>query len=248
MPQSNRSEVTVSVAPNGQDFARRALRFRYYDLDDIRISGLAPSGGPLRGGTLVVIKGAHVGVPRGGILCGFGESFVQATSVADDAIRCLSPAYASVDGVPVDTYTAVLLRLTVNNDTFATTSASGTFTYFADEALAITSVYPRSGPARGGTTVTVSGPGFRDLGGVYCKFGELPLVRAGTPSSLSVLSHLQTLGDTPTLTCTAPPHKSEDGAIQAVEAPVHVLLLRVTINNQTFVNDSFTQNFTYYRS
>ena len=174
-----RRDVPLNVAQNGQDYVRRPLRFQYYAIDKLVLEQIHPSGGPTAGGTLVHINGKHIGVSRGGIECQFGPIWVGATSIDEHSLRCVSPA---LERDANSTFATLAVRLTVNGEYDARTPSSLGFTYFEPTpALTVSSIYPESGYFAGGTWVTVTGRGFRDLGGVYCRFGASAPVRAIAP-------------------------------------------------------------------
>lgn len=173
-----RRDVALSVAQNGQDYVRRPLRYQYYSLDKLGIQHLQPSGGPEGGGTLVVLKGKQIGNSRGGLRCEFASTWVLATARGLNSVQCMSPAHPTNNG----SYEAVHVRVTVNSDPMAASIAALPFVYFRTaRVLAISSIYPRAGLAGGGAAITIIGSGFRDLGGIFCQFGESNPVLAQAP-------------------------------------------------------------------
>ncbi|WP_223693745.1 IPT/TIG domain-containing protein [Leifsonia poae] len=109
------------------------------------ITGLTPTHGPAAGGTAVTITGTGftgaTGVTFGGTA---GTTF---TVVNDTTITVTTPAHAAG--------AADVVVQSPNGD-----SAPGTFTFDAAPAPAITGLTPTSGPAIGGTVVTITGTGF----------------------------------------------------------------------------------------
>ena len=178
-----RRDVSLNVAQNGDDYLRRALRFRYYPLDKLVVQRLQPSGGPAAGGTDVLLSGRRIGMTRGGLQCSFGETWVHATSVTEDSVRCVSPARSNLtENVTTYPWVHEAVRVTVNDDRSAASHSAQPFTYFEPEmVLAVSSIYPRSGDSDGGNAITVYGRGFRDLGGVRCRFGVAAPVLAEAP-------------------------------------------------------------------
>ena len=203
-------DVRLSIAPNGVDYIRgRALRFTYYPLHRVNVERVHPLGGPHHGGVVVQLSGTHL-ANRGGVLCRFGSEIVPARPTAArpngkisgwDALLCESPPMA----LPSDqSYLTVGVQVTVNNDTSAFGPTQASYTYFdTDVAAEIGSIYPRSGPVRGGTEVKIRAAlhegdmrRFRDLGGLLCQFGTAPPV----PAIMDVGSATPTqIIDTPTL-------------------------------------------------
>ena len=181
-----RRDVSLNVAQNGQDYVRRALRFRYYPIDKLVVQTLQPSGGPAAGGTTVLLSGQRIGNTHGGLHCRFGRSWVPATSLNDDVVRCIAPALDplefNAENATTYPYLAKQVRVTVNNDVRAVSYSSQPFTYFDPEpVLSFSTIYPEAGGHHGGNPVTLVGRGFRDLGGVFCKFGVSAPIKAEAP-------------------------------------------------------------------
>jgi hypothetical protein len=178
--ERSRRDVALNVAQNGQDFTQRPLRFLYYSTDGLVVTSLQPSGGPHTGGTTVQLSGREIGTSRGGLQCYFGSTAAMATAIDENSVHCISPPFVMASNA--STYATQDVRVTVNGDPAAASSRSQTFTYFvATVALSISSIYPQSGPSAGGTDITIVGHGFRDLGGVRCRFGSAALVTAQAP-------------------------------------------------------------------
>ena len=97
-----------------------------YPLDKLAVSTLQPLGGPRLGGTLVLLSGRHIGVSRGGVLCQFGESWVLASVVDEDSVRCTSPPHED-SSTNSPSYADVAVRLTVNGDRAAPSLSSQPF-------------------------------------------------------------------------------------------------------------------------
>ena len=246
-----RSEIALNVAQNGQDYTRRPLRFLYYELADLVIQKLSPLGGPYDGGTVVTITGKHISQTYGGLLCAFGATFVPAAPSGGGTVSCASPRVLPF----LDAYHTVAVRVTINNDTFAASLSSQPFTYFSPAALAVSSIYPQAGPTRGGTLITVTGAGFRDLGGIFCKFGGIiSPIRAGVPTtSDSLMLRLGALDPTvfaDVLTCVSPPmSRPTEINIEAVRVDLsvtvlpcaHAILITVSVITNTSLSHSGQQ-------
>ena len=88
--------VALEVSLNGQDFTSAGLRFGYHPVTVV--SRLTPPGGPLSGGTLVLVSGASLG-GGDGYSCRFGSSALLTVQGSYDsalgAVRCVSPAAGS---------------------------------------------------------------------------------------------------------------------------------------------------------
>ena len=132
------------ISPGGTSVIAAADRFTYI-LAPI-VTAVSPTSGPAAGGTSVIITGSHfTGVSK--VLFGtVPASGVTLTS--DIQITALSPAGSGT----------VDVRVITPGGTSAT-SAADKFSYVFAPPL-ITSVSPASGPATGGTTVTITGSNF----------------------------------------------------------------------------------------
>jgi large repetitive protein len=118
------------------------------------VTSVSPSSGPSSGGTVVTINGSGftaASTVRFGAAAATGVTFVSATQLTATA-----PAGAGL----------VDITVTTAGETSAT-SSSDQFTYLPS----VTSVSPSSGPAGGGTMVTIQGSGFTAASTV--KFGSV---------------------------------------------------------------------------
>jgi hypothetical protein len=122
------------------------------------ITGISPPGGVATGGDAVTISGTHLATAA---VVNFGSTPApQMKVVSDSEIDVITPAHpAGIVGVTV---TALAGTSVVENATqqfrFATFPA-------------ITAVSPTSGPAAGGTLVTITGTGFQGVGIIAVDFG-----------------------------------------------------------------------------
>ncbi|MFK4791795.1 IPT/TIG domain-containing protein [Microbacterium sp. ZW T5_56] len=118
------------------------------------ITGLAPSFGPIAGGTSVTITGS--GFADASIVT-FGGIDLPVGAHTDTSIVVTSPAHAAG---PVD--------VTVTNSTG--TSAPQTFTYYGTpvigDGIGDIGLNPAQGPTSGGTLVTITGSGFTGVDSV----------------------------------------------------------------------------------
>ena len=110
------------------------------------VTGVSPTSGPTGGGTTVTIT---------------GTGFTGATAVKFGANNAASYAVNSNTQItatsPAGTAGAVDIAVT-NNSLTSSTSSADQFTYVA--APTVSAISPTSGPAAGGTTVTITGTGF----------------------------------------------------------------------------------------
>jgi IPT/TIG domain len=169
----------------------------------LTIFDVTPASGPTSGGTAVTISGSGF---LGAVAVTFGGTttanfFVQ----NDNQILAVSPPH-SAGTVNVVVWNAITSSLI---------TGSGQFTYTS--ALAVTGISPSSGPASGGTTVTVSGAGF--LNATSVAFGT------STAANMNILSDSQ-------LTVTAPAH--------AGAGSVHVVVFAGGAGSAAGAADLFT--------
>ncbi|MDX6618330.1 MAG: hypothetical protein QOK36_716, partial [Gaiellales bacterium] len=131
------------VTAGGTSSTGAADRFTY--APPPAVTGVTPATGPAAGGTTVAISGANL---AGATAVSFGPAkAAQFTVNSPSSIRAVSPPGTS--GAADVTVT-----------TAGGTSALSPKDQFRFGAPTVTGVTPSSGPAAGGTTVTVSGTGF----------------------------------------------------------------------------------------
>ena len=117
------------------------------------VTGINPSSGPAAGDTLVTITGTGF---TGATVVDFGTTAAtNVTVVNNTTITADSPPGTGVVDVTVTTPVGT-----------SATSSAGAFTYIALAAPTVTGVSPNSGPAAGGTLVTITGTGFSDVAAV----------------------------------------------------------------------------------
>ena len=142
------------------------------------VTSISPSAGPNAGGTSVTITGTNftgASQVQFGSTDATGYTIVNATTITATA--------------PAGTGT-VNVRVTTVGGTSANTAADD-YTYYA--APSVTSISPMSGPAPGGTSVTITGTGFTGLSGASAvQFG-------------GVNASGYTVVNSTTITATAPP-------------------------------------------
>ncbi len=167
--------VTVTVTNPDTQSGSKANAFTYV-LPAPTVTAVTPGSGPAAGGTNVTVTGTgFTGTPSvsfGGSAC----SSVNRTS--STSLTCTTTAHA-----------AGAVTVSVTNPDTQSGSKATAFTYVA--APTVTEVTPGSGPAAGGTNVTVTGTGF-----------------AGTPSVSfggSACSSVNRTSST-SLTCTTTAH------------------------------------------
>ena len=124
-----------------------------------QITGITPSGGPMYGGTLVAITGSGF---AGATNVTFGEKSGTALIVVNDSsLTVITPAHPA-GTVDVAVYSAAGAR--------STWKSTAVYMYEEVARPRVSGVSPSSGPAAGGTTVTITGSGFTGTENV--RFGE----------------------------------------------------------------------------
>ena len=135
-------DVTVTT-PEGTSPTSSADHFTYIAAPTV--TGLSPTSGPAAGGTLVTITGTNF---TGASVVDFGTTVAtDVTVVSSTEITADSPAGSGVVDVTVTTPGGT-----------SPTSSADKFTYIA--APTVTGLSPTSGPAAGGTLVTITGTAF----------------------------------------------------------------------------------------
>ena len=146
--------------------------FTYTSAAPPAVSSISPSTGPIAGGTSVTITGSAF---TGATAVTFGGTSAAFTVNSATQITATTPAHAAG---------GVTIAVTTPN---GTSSSGPTYTYVA--APTVTSLSPTSGPAAGGTSVTITGTGLAGATAVH--FG------AANATSFTVNSSTQ-------ITATAP--------------------------------------------
>lgn len=220
-------EVVVEMTFNGVDFVA-APNILVVD-EKLTVTGIAPLSGPINGGTDVVIAGTGFGVDyntegdsKYSWFCSFGDSLAAATVVSTVTLSCRTPAgFGISDGtehlheyVPV----SVVRRQAdgaIGDKAVAPMGAQ--FLYLREAMLA--SVNPDSGPARGGTPVTL--PGFREEISYVRASGLEPDLRCrfGTSDARVVVTRHKE--DDEDMLCVAPPAPEATSTNVSVEVSLN---------------------------
>ena len=130
-------DVTVTTAA-GQSAPSAVAEYSYGP----SVTAVSPAEGPTSGGSLVTLTGTGL---SGASLVMFGSEPAAIISLSDTSITVISPAHESG---------AVDVVVTTSAGT-SPTSANARFTYAG--VPSVTGLTPESGPAVGGTTVTITG-------------------------------------------------------------------------------------------
>jgi hypothetical protein len=174
-PGTGTVNVTVTT-PSGTSAASTANEFTYTAAAAApTVTGISPNSGPAPGGTLVTITGTEFTGATGvdfGTTVATNVTVLNATTITAD-----SPAGTGAVDVTVNT----------PNGSSATSTADQ-FTYTVIATPAVTGVSPNSGPAAGGTLVTITGTGF--TGATAVDFGTTAAtdVTVQTATTITALS------------------------------------------------------------
>jgi alpha-tubulin suppressor-like RCC1 family protein len=160
--------LPLAVSVNGQQYSPvksvgPPSEFQYYDHPILR--RLEPGGGPTAGRTTITISGSgfktfanpvvfdEKGIRKYGPLCKFGPSRVPAEIRDDSTVICYSTASLFEEIVNVE--------VSLNGIDFTTSDPPVKFSYFKHPT--VLSITPTSGPFEGGSSVIISGSGFRKV-------------------------------------------------------------------------------------
>ena len=186
-------DVTVTTA-GGTSAASLADRYTY--AGPPTVTGVSPTSGPTLGGTAVTITGTNLDNPSAVKFGGANAAVV--TPISATQIIAVAPAGSAG---------AQDVRVTTPGGTSATSSADR-FTFVPPPT--VTGVSPSSGPAAGGTSVTITGTDFTGASAVH--FG------ASQAASFSVINTTQITATSPAgagtadVTVTTPSGTSATGA------------------------------------
>ncbi len=135
------------------------------------VTGLSPTSGPLAGGTSVTITGTSF---TGATAVDFGTTAATGVAVVNDTtITATSPAGTGTVDVTVTTPGGK-----------SATSTADQFTYVA--APTVTAITPATGPAAGGTLVTITGTNFTGSPTPTVDFGPTAATNVTVVSATSI--------------------------------------------------------------
>lgn len=179
VPGGGAATVHITVTtPGGTSATSAADQYTYLAVPSV--TGISPSGGPLAGGSSVVITGTDF-TPTS--LVSFGST--QAGSVTFNSptqVTAVSPANSA------GTYDVTVTTAGGSSGT----SSADQFTYAA--APSVTSISPGTGSAAGGTSVVITGSNF--VGNPTVKFGTLGAssITVDSPTQITAISPAGSLG------------------------------------------------------
>jgi IPT/TIG domain len=162
------SKVDITVTgPGGTSTVSASDQFTYGPT----VTGVSPATGPQAGGTTVTIRGAGF---SGATAVTFGSvPATRFTVTSATVITATSPA-----GTP----SSVAVTVTAPGGT-SPTSTADLFTYIAPPP-SVTGLTPSSGPAAGGTVVTLTGGSF--TGATTVSFGGVPAATFAVSSATTI--------------------------------------------------------------
>lgn len=169
--------VTVEVQNPDNALASLTNVFTY---QAVNITGVSPNVGPASGGTTIVITGQNF--QTGAAVFVGGMAATSVTFVNSTQLNAVTPARGTSGTVDV--------QVTNPNGAAGTLAAGFTF----QSPVSVTSINPNTGPAGGGTSVTLTGNNFQP--GAAVTFGGLPgtSVVVANASSLSALTPSHSAG------------------------------------------------------
>ena len=148
----------VSVSSTEADFRARTHNITVDA--DVSVRAVVPSGGPARGGTLVLVSGS--GLAAGSDhRCKFGRRIVRAEVADGGGLVCTSPEQEH------GTASDVSVEVTLNGQQYSQSAVA--FAYHVSEQVLALS--PSVGPQAGSTRIRVLGSGFQPLPEAVCRFG-----------------------------------------------------------------------------
>jgi hypothetical protein len=205
--------VAVTVTLNGQQFSAGGAAFTFGPA--AAVSAALPAVGSVRGGTPVRVHGDSF-TNGSALACRFGDAsdnvglagaatgagalpgaVVPATWISAGELECVAPPRSAAG--------LVVLRVTNNGQQFSSFSTS--FAYSAHASVA--GLSPRTGPAAGGTSLTLTGS-FGDEGSevpaASCRFRDASASGAAAAGGAVLLEAAALSTTASAVVCTAPPH------------------------------------------
>lgn len=162
IPPSESNNVDLDKYSYTTSFAE----FYYYKQPVVK--NIHPHGGPIEGGTEIVIEGSDFEfLPEYGVVphCQIGDKIVKANYESTVRIICISPPGDNVDA-------KLPIKVSLNGEDFIETGKF--FHYYKNSA--IKDMKPTSGPNTGGTSIKITGEQFSDLSSAdefLCRFKPL---------------------------------------------------------------------------
>lgn len=188
----SREDSVAKTTPDLGKYAYTTSFTEYYYYRQPIVKNIHPHGGPIEGGTEIIVEGADFQfLPEYGVTphCQIGDKIVKAKYESSVRIICPAPPGDSVDiKYPV--------KISLNGEDFIET---GKFFHYYKNSK-ILGIRPTSGPNTGGTTIRLTGEHFSDLSNpneFLCRFK--PLNKDIPPKYISARYFNQT-----TIMCASP--------------------------------------------
>lgn len=188
----SREDVDNDVPSELGKYAYTTSFVEYYYYKQPVVKNIHPHGGPVEGGTEIIVEGANFQfLPEYGVTphCQIGDKIVEAKFESTVRIICPAPPGDSLDiKYPV--------KVSLNGEDFIETGKF--FHYYKNSKIA--KIFPTSGPNTGGTTIKLTGEHFSDLSNpneFLCRFE--PLNKDVPPKYISAIYFNQT-----TIMCASP--------------------------------------------
>jgi hypothetical protein len=172
--------AVIELSSNAQDFTSDGNTFKFSAVP--RVLSVTPSRGSVFGGTIVTVRGSHLGTTS--TLCRFGDSSRSspAVIVSAEEIQCVTPASRSA--------TRVTLEISVDSGSTYVRSNVG-FNFVGKQTTMLSqntsttmmlkphiiSITPPSASCGGGADIVVAGRDFINVASLACRFGR-SIVRA----------------------------------------------------------------------
>jgi IPT/TIG domain len=144
----------------------------------VTVTAISPVSGTTSGGTAVTISGTNF---QTGATVTIGGLAATVTAVSATSISATTPAHS-----------AGAVDVTVTNSDSTTATLANGYTYVAP-VVSVTGVSPNSGPAAGGTAVTISGTNFQ-AGAKVTFGGTLATITGVNPTSISAMTPAHVAG------------------------------------------------------
>jgi len=175
VPPHAAGSVSVHVSDSSGNSASLPSAFKYTSAS-ITINSVSPNTGSISGGTPVVITGSNF---ASGATVSFGGTPATGVSfVSSTQLNATTPAHA-----------AGAVSVSVTNPNGTSGILPNAFTYSSSpssSSTAVSSVSPISGPAAGGTQVTITGFNFQ--AGVSVTFGGLAATSVTLSNSTTIVA------------------------------------------------------------
>lgn len=167
------ANVEVRVTTDGASATSPARAADQFTYKGPRVTSLSQASGPLAGGTTLTVGGTGF-TGATAVLFHFSNGSVvsvPSTATSNTSIMVRTPAVSASELSTGNAVADVEVEVAAADATSATSPATP-FDQFTFQGPSVTGVSPSSGPAQGGTAVTVSGHGFTGATTVLFHFSD----------------------------------------------------------------------------